>query len=126
MLPLIIIIDDDKIIAEFLRRKLILLGVSNIKIYNSGMQFLKDDNSDASLIFLDYHLGDHSGIDILQKMNNSKNPTKVIMLSSNEDMHIIDEAYSFGVLQYIIKGSTDMHKQIKSIINDFFFEKQAV
>ncbi len=126
MLPHIIIVDDDKIIAELLRRKLILLGVSDIKIYNSGMQFLKDDNSDANLIFLDYHLGDHSGIDVLQKMNNSKNQTKVIMLSSNEDMHIIDEAYSFGVLQYIIKGSTGMNKQIKSIINEFFFEKQAV
>ncbi len=115
----IYIIDDDQIFADSLRRKLVVKGYSNIQIFHSGKCFFENDGIKADLIFLDYHLGDCTGIEILQNITDNAPNTNVIMLSSVDKHNIISEALNYGAKRYIIKGKKTMNTQIDAVIFDF-------
>jgi len=118
MSPLIYIIDDDKIFAEALKRKLLIRGFSNIKVCHTADCFINDLATTPELVFLDYQIGDSSGIDILQKVKSIIPSDNIIMVSSVESINIIDQAKSFGIKNYIIKGNTRMNTQIDNAIFD--------
>jgi len=118
MSPFIFIIDDDKIFAESLRRKLLVKGFSNIKVCHTADCFINDLEITPELVFLDYHIGDDNGIDILQKIKLIIPSCNIIMVSSVQDINIIDKARSFGIKDYIIKGNSGMNTQIDDAIFD--------
>jgi len=118
MNPFIFIIDDDKIFAESLRRKLLVKGFSNIKVCHTADCFINDLEITPELVFLDYHIGDDNGIDILQKIKLIIPSCNIIMVSSVQDINIIDKARSFGIKDYIIKGNSGMNTQIDDAIFD--------
>ena len=115
----IYIIDDDELFADSLRRKLVVKGYNDIQIYNSGKSFFEIDKINADLVFLDYNLGDCTGIDILQIITNNAPKTNVIMLSSVDKSNIITEAMNIGAKRYIIKGEEAMNNEINAVIFDF-------
>ena len=118
MSPFIFIIDDDKIFAESLKRKLLIKGFSNIKVCHTADCFINDLEITPELVFLDYQIGDSSGMDILQKVKSIIPSNNIIMVSSVESINIIDEAKSFGIKNYIIKGNRSMNTQIDDAIFD--------
>ena len=118
MSPFIFIIDDDKIFAESLKRKLLIKGFSNIKVCHTADCFINDLEITPELVFLDYQIGDSSGMDILQKVKSIIPSDNIVMVSSVESINIIDEAKSFGIKNYIIKGNRSMNTQIDDAIFD--------
>ena len=114
----IYIIDDDELFADALRRKFVVRGYSDITIFHSGKSFFKNNLLKADLVFLDYNLGDCTGIEILHKITNNTHKTNVIMLSSVDKQNIISEALSSGAKRYIIKGEKTMNNQIDAVIFD--------
>ncbi len=116
---IIYIIDDDEIFADSLRRKLVIKGYSDIQIFHSGKCFFENDVIKADLIFLDYHLGDCTGIEILKNITHNAPKTNVIMLSSVDKQNIISEALNYGAKRYIIKGKEKMNNEINAVILDF-------
>lgn len=117
----IYIIDDDELFADSLRRKLVVKGYSDIQIFHSGKIFFENSVIKADLIFLDYNLGDCTGIEILQNITNNAPKTNVIMLSSVDKKNIIDEAITYGAKRYIIKGEKTMNNEIDAVIFDYCF-----
>jgi len=118
MSPFIFIIDDDKIFAESLKRKLLIKGFSNIKVCHTADCFINDLEITPELVFLDYQIGNSSGMDILQKVKSIIPSDNIVMVSSVESINIIDEAKSFGIKNYIIKGNRSMNTQIDDAIFD--------
>ncbi|OYT12413.1 MAG: hypothetical protein B6I18_00705 [Bacteroidetes bacterium 4572_112] len=122
MNPFIFIIDDDKIFAESLKRKLLVRGFSNIKVCHTADCFINNLDITPELVFLDYQIGDSSGMDILQKVKSIIPSNNIIMVSSVESINIIDQAKSFGIKNYIIKGNRNMNTQIDDAISELFIK----
>ena len=99
----ILIIDDERPILEslemFLTEKghdvaLALSATQGLEIY---ARFKPD------VVILDIHLPDHSGFDVLQTLNASPQPPKVIMITAYHDMETTITAMKYGAYDYIFK-----------------------
>ncbi len=117
---IIFIVDDDKLFAEVLRRKLIIKGFKQVYTFNSGNDFLNEINIKPDLIFLDYDLGDLTGIEVLLKVKKQTPNTEVIMVSAQEKQKIIVEAKGLGVLRYISKEMKSMNAEIDEALCNLY------
>jgi len=113
---IIYIVDDDVFFAEVLKRKLIAQDYSQVYISNSGNSFLEELNVKPDLVFLDYDLGDLTGIDVLLKLKRYSPSTQIIMVSGQERKKIVKEAIELGVHRYISKGQVNMNNQIEEAL----------
>ncbi len=116
---IIFIVDDDAMFAELMKRKLILRGFKQVYTYHSGVEFLNEINLKPDLIFLDYNLGDLTGIEVLLRVKKNSPHTEVIMVSAQDKENIILEAKKLGILSYVSKGHDNMNKEIEKAIVDF-------
>jgi two-component system, HptB-dependent secretion and biofilm response regulator len=102
----ILVIDDDEFLNElfcqFLQSKGVLTSsaysfAQAIQVLGSGIK--------VDLILLDYQLGDGTGLDLLSHLHDylQENNTPVIMISGNEDPVFLENCFSSGVADYIIK-----------------------
>jgi len=119
MNSIIYVVDDDKFFSELMKKKLNKKGYSQVYIANSGCEFVEELNTKPDLIFLDYDLGDLTGIDVLLKIRKYSPNTQVIMISAQEKNKIIQEAMDLGVNSYITKGQPNMNIQIEKALDDY-------
>jgi len=75
----------------------------------------KDDNFD--IIFLDYMLGDTTGLEFLNKLNNKGIDSPVILLTGLGDEEVAVEALKLGVYDYFTKDQLKSERIFQSIIN---------
>lgn len=102
----ILVVDDDELLnalfCQFLQSK----GFKTLFAYSlhSAVEIVKAD-ADVDLILLDYQLGDGNGLDFLAEINCHPLPNKppVIMVSGNEDPDFLENCFSCGIADYIIK-----------------------
>ncbi len=102
----VLLIDDD-------RDYYILIGhlLSKIKDSHYNLQWVStfDASLDAikygehDVVLLDYHLGSHSGVDILRKAVALGCTAPIIMLTAEEDRKIDMETMKLGAADYLIK-----------------------
>ncbi len=99
----ILIIDDEKLIRWSLEKDLSKLGFVVYEAENCrrAMSILKD--SDPDLIILDQNLPDGTGIEMLQKIKESKSGTPVIMLTAVDKSDVAVQAMKLGAHDYITK-----------------------
>jgi len=119
MNSIIYVVDDDEFFAELMKRKLLKHGFTQVYTINSGAEFVDELNVKPDLIFLDYDLGDLTGIQVLLKIKKYSPSTEVIMISSQEKQKIIDDAKSLGVSSYITKGKPNMNLQIEEALRSY-------
>jgi response regulator of citrate/malate metabolism len=119
MNSIIYVVDDDEFFAELMKRKLLKHGFTQVYTINSGAEFIDELNVKPDLIFLDYDLGDLTGIQVLLKIKKYSPSTEVIMISSQEKQKIIDDAKSLGVSSYITKGKPNMNLQIEEALKSY-------
>lgn len=96
-----IIIDDDsssRLILNQLCSEMDNLNV--ISEFSNAMQAIKFlNNSEVDLIFLDIHMPEFSGFDLLQTL---KNPPKVILITSDDSLAL--NAFDYDcIVDYIVK-----------------------
>ena len=102
----ILVVDDDEMLnylfCSFLNSK----GLETVSAHNlaEAIQSLSND-SQIDLILLDYQLGDGVGMDLLApaRLVAYKSKPPVIMISANEEPKFLEECFSGGVDDYIIK-----------------------
>ncbi|QQK07850.1 response regulator [Miniphocaeibacter halophilus] len=101
----IIIIDDDKMITYALKtivesdREIEVVGIGYG--YEDAISFLEKEIIDIAL--LDIRMGDKTGIDILEYINNKNIATRVLFLTTFLDDEYIKNALSLGAYGYILK-----------------------
>ncbi|HPU51260.1 MAG TPA: response regulator transcription factor [Burkholderiaceae bacterium] len=57
------------------------------------------------VVLLDLLLGEHSGLDLLRSLQQSKSPSRVIVLTMSDQARYISEAVRLGAAGYVLKGS---------------------
>ena len=107
MSPTILLVDDQKVILDFLSR---VLEEENYQIITSesgeeALDLYKRYHPDLTL--LDIRLPDKNGIDVLKIIHEKKIETPVIVLSGVNDVDLAVRALKLGAFDYLTKPVDD-------------------
>jgi two-component system, NtrC family, response regulator AtoC len=100
----ILIVDDDKLVSDFLERFLRQKEYSLVQSVSSGeagLEIIK--NGQVGLVFLDVMLPGMNGIEVLRKIKEINKSIGVIMITGYPDEEKAKEAIKLGAYDYIIK-----------------------
>lgn len=111
----IFLVDDDLFSLNLYQQELENLGFNDITLYQNGTICLYNLFQRPSIIFLDHHMNDISGIEVLKKIKRYDPNIYVVMISGQESMKVAIEALKYGAFDYIIKGDNETEK-IKKVI----------
>ena len=102
--PKILIVEDEKSIAQLERRALESSGyaVEIVDCGKSALEKLKDDN--ISLVLLDYRLPDMTGREIVTALGDRIQSLPVIIVTGHGDEQLAVEMLKMGVADYLAKG----------------------
>ncbi len=102
----ILIIDDDRMMAEMLSRKVSRLGHGCQMVFtlSEGLKQLETEAFDV--VFLDVGLPDGNGLDILPDINAIPNAPEVVIITGAGDPDGAELAIQSGVWDYIEKASS--------------------
>jgi len=88
--PLILVVEDQKDIAEMLSRHLEKSGMLTQVFYNAEQAFKFLRGNHANLMLLDINLPDRSGFDLMEDIKKSEIPIPVIFLTAcDTETHIV-------------------------------------
>lgn len=102
----LIIVEDDLEQANYLIN-LISKKTYDIKILSDGKkayEYLLHSAPNHCIVVLDYYLPGMSGLEILEKLNESSKNHACIIFTANEDLNVIFKAYQIGAYDYLIKS----------------------
>ena len=113
----ILLIEDEKILAEMYKDKFIKAGFKVITAFDSreGLALAKKEEPD--LIILDILLPKENGIEFLTwlKMEPSIASIPVVVFSNYDDPETKKKAYQLGVKEYLIKANYTPGKIVEKI-----------
>jgi two-component system response regulator PilR (NtrC family)/two-component system response regulator AtoC len=99
----LLIVDDEGDIREFAKHFFQKRGIDVVTV-SGGQEALESIGfSNPDLVLLDVRMGDMTGVDVLKKLRDSGNQTKVIMVTGVEDPLIIKQVQELGVCGYVHK-----------------------
>ncbi|MBN1410259.1 MAG: EAL domain-containing protein [Spirochaetales bacterium] len=117
-----LIIDDDE--DDYILTKDLLCEIGEnlfeiewVSLYAKAIEAIKERTYDICL--LDYHLGVHSGIEVLQEASRFNFNTPVILLTGKDDHDIDGMALRAGASNFLVKGAIDatgLHRAIRYAI----------
>jgi CheY-like chemotaxis protein len=95
---------DDEI--DLLKPHLLFLEAKGYSVnpLNNGRDALENlSTEDYDLVFLDEHMPGMSGLEVLSEIKTMRPHLPVIMITKNEEEHIMDEAIGSKIADYLIK-----------------------
>ena len=113
---LIFIVDDDLFFASSLEHFLKYLGFTNIQVYSTANESIKNSFKSPSLIFLDYNLPDLSGEAALLEFLSFDANIPIVVISGQESIGNAINTLKFGAYDYIRKDNL-AYDNLKNVIN---------
>jgi response regulator of citrate/malate metabolism len=104
----VLIVEDDPLAAQALTEYVGRLAGFTV----SGHASTGDDGlhrlttTPVDLVFLDIHLPDMSGLDVLRRLRRAANTVDVVAVTQARDLSVVRAAVSFGVMHYLVKPFT--------------------
>ena len=116
----ILIIDDDEILPDILKKNLLEEGTAFQVVHKSngeeGLHHALENHPD--LIILDMMMPGMNGIDVLKALRDDVWGTdaRVMLLSNSESTEYVSDALLYGVEQYLVKSDWDIDDVIAKIL----------
>ena len=103
VLPCILIVEDDQTFRETVSEILRDVGykVKGARTLRKATKRLKKHKFD--LVLTDVHLGSDSGFDVLQIAHQRRPEAKIVLMSSQVDSELIQQAIDSGATRFIAK-----------------------
>lgn len=106
----VFLVDDCPFFLKLCEKNLLKNGFINLHVFNSGEELLKHLDLKPDIIFLDYHLNDYTGNELLYKIKAFNPNILVVMISSQESMEVTIDLLNNGAFDYIIKDDNFIDK----------------
>ena len=119
----IFLVDNDLLSLNIYREGLGNLGYKDISLYLNGTICLNNLNQKPNVIFLNHHLDDTAGFEVLKKIKRYSPNVYVVIVSSEENIRTANEALTHGAFDYITKGSDEIDKMHMVIERIYSIEK---
>jgi len=104
----IFLVDDDKFTLNLYHRVVEESIYSEIELFSSGEDCLGSLDKNPTIIFLDYHMGELNGFEVLKKIKANNPNIFVVMVSSQDDLKVAVNSLKNGAFDYIIKGKEEI------------------
>lgn len=107
--------EDDYVLTESLLSEINLrtYALDWVTTYNAALEKLSGDDYDVCL--LDYHLGAHTGLELLREAKSKNYDIPIILLTGQGDQETDVEAMRAGAADYLIKGELNASLLERSI-----------
>jgi len=102
----ILVVDDNRQIADFLAHKVLpSLGYSGLAAYSGkrALTIIEKQSQQLCLVVLDWQLPDMTGLDVLQQMKERKIRLPTIIITGEGSEEVAVDALRLGVQDYLIK-----------------------
>jgi DNA-binding NtrC family response regulator len=106
----IFLVDDNPVCINLYKRFLSRIGYLNISSFTDSWAFLGAIDERPDLIFLDYHLDDRNGIDLLDTVKKRYPNTVIVFVSGQKDLLVAVNSLKHGAFDYIIKDDFTLEK----------------
>jgi diguanylate cyclase (GGDEF)-like protein len=109
--------DDVFVYKRYIKKSVSVDEIVHFIFAKEGLDYLKDNQVDC--ILLDYQLPDMSGVDFINKLNQSglEEMPPVVMLTGSGNENVAVEALKSGASDYIVKGEVNVESLYRAINN---------
>lgn len=120
------ILDDDLYFGRCLKKEL-ESTMDEVKHFKTERNFIKALTTPPNVIILDYNLEHSTGLEVMNQIQERGVCSEILLVSSQEDVHVMLKAYKRGVLGYFEKRSetfSEVRKCVEWIMlmsNDFHY-----
>jgi two-component system response regulator AtoC len=113
----IFVVEDDPIFSKVVKFKLEEEGDYEVTMFTTGEEFLKNLDLNPDIVTLDYNLPGIKGIELLKKIVTYSKDITPIIISAQEEVEVVVQAYKNGARDYVIKKDNSIYELMNSIRN---------
>ncbi len=99
----IFVVEDNEFFSQLIKQKLEMNDQNEVTLFHNGEDFRSNLHLNPDIVVLDYNLPNTTGIDLLKEIKNFNEEIKTILLSGQEKVDIVIEAFENGAEEYIKK-----------------------
>jgi DNA-binding NtrC family response regulator len=99
----IFVVEDNEFFSQLIKQKLELNDSNEVSLFSNGEDFKMALHQNPDMVVLDYNLPNTNGIDLLKEIKNFNDQIKTILLSGQEKIEVVIEAFENGAEEYIKK-----------------------
>jgi CheY-like chemotaxis protein len=117
----LLIVDDDALIGWALQRELASFNFQSRVVTNAADTLAEVRSDSYDLIFLDIHLPDGNGIELLEEIGRISPNSKIVIMSSDSSHHNRERAFAGGALQFLEKPfeRSEIHSVLRSTFGEY-------
>ncbi len=120
LLPRILIVEDDQTFRETVTEVLRDVGykVKGARNLKKATRRLTKHNFD--LVLTDVHIGNHTGLEVLQVANQTRPGAKIVLMSAHADPQTVQQAMESGAARFLPKPFRvkELLQTIEEILGD--------
>ena len=99
----IFVVEDNEFFSQLIKQKLESNDQNEVTLFNNGDDFRRNLHLNPDIVVLDYNLPNTTGIDLLKEIKNFNDQIKTILISGQEKVDVVIEAFENGAEEYIKK-----------------------
>lgn len=112
------IVEDDIVYGKIIEKALSQDDGYDVTLFTSGEELLNNLHQNPDIVSIDYHLPVMNGLQILKRVKEYNPNIAVIILSGQENVEVVVEAYDNGANRYIVKDDKSI-VELKNSIKNF-------
>lgn len=101
--PRIVLIDDDRVWAESLADYLRVKGFAVQTAHEGGSGLALLETQSVSLVLVDYHMPDMTGLELLQRVRRVNMSVSILMVSGADEPSLAERAVAGGAAGFLPK-----------------------
>jgi DNA-binding NtrC family response regulator len=124
----IYVVEDNLLFAEMIKQKLEADDKNEVTLFSDGAGFIQNLTKNPDIVVLDYNLPGHNGIDLLKEINSYNDAIQTIILSGQETLEVVIDAYNNGAKSYIIKNDNalvELEKMVQNLSQNVNLRKEV-
>lgn len=124
----IFLIDDDEMYSNIIKVSLEQNDHYDVHVFHSGEEFFNHIHLNPDVVLIDYTLPGMTGIDILKKIKQYNPDIGTVILSGQDKVEVVVEAYNNGANNYIIKKENvivELNHCIKNLSSNSNLRKEV-
>lgn len=125
----IFLLDDDAMYGNIIKMALEENENYDIRLFMSGEELMPQIHENPDIVIIDYGLPGMSGIEVLKKIKEFDPDIGTIILSGQERVEVVVEAYNNGANNYLIKNDNvifELKHVLKNLTNQSNLRKEVM
>src|SRR5688572_255952 len=123
----IFIIEDDVMVATLIRQALSKHD-HDLTHFTTAEECMQNLHLNPDIVTVDYNLPGMNGIELMKRIKNYNSSVMVVLVSGQETLDVVVEAYKYGASEYIIKNDNlfaNLENSVKNLSMNVVLKKEV-